>query len=71
MDLLNGVETLIGEPGFPALLKERVASATERYALLENAAGVLEAENLSLKLETFRLKERIANLERQLAQRSL
>jgi len=68
---LNGIEKLVGEPGFAVLLKERVASAKAKYALLEDAAGAMEAENLSLRLENFRLKEKVANLERQLAQHPL
>lgn len=71
MEQLNGIEKLVDEPGFAALLNERIASVKEKYVLLENTAGALEAENLSLKLENFRLKEKVANLERQLAQHPL
>jgi hypothetical protein len=69
MEPLNGIETLIDEPGFAALLKERIASAKEKYAALEKAAGEFESENLRLKLENLQLHKKVENLERQLAQR--
>ena len=71
MESLNDVAKLIDRPGFAVLLNERIAIAAERYADLEKAAGELEAENLRIKLENFKLKEKVESLERQLAKRCL
>ena len=71
MEPLDGIEKLIDQPGFAVLLNERIAIAKEKYRDLEKAASELEAENLSIKLDNFRLKEKVTSLERQLAKRCL
>ena len=56
MGLLDGFEKLINEHGSAVILKERIALANDKYAILEKEASVLKSENERLKLITKSVK---------------
>ena len=82
--ILGEIERLINEHGSAAILKERLALATDEYTALERklsesesraeAAEVrvkeVESENQRLELDNFKLKDRIRDLEGQLTERT-
>jgi septal ring factor EnvC (AmiA/AmiB activator) len=73
MGLLDGLEKLINEHGSAAILKERIALANDKYAALERKLSdaelkvkQLESEKQSLELDSYKLKEKLRDLEQQL-----
>lgn len=76
MGLLDGFEKLINEHGSAAILKERIALANDKYAALEKKffdselrAKQLESEKQGFELDNLKLKEKMRDLEHQLAER--
>jgi len=81
--ILGEIERLINEHGSAAILKERLALASDQYSALEKklsdsesrveAAELrtknLESESQRLELDNFKLKEEIRNLKEQLSER--
>jgi hypothetical protein len=70
MGLLDGLEKLINEHGSAAILKERIALANDKYAILENKLEAsalrvteLESENKTLRLNPGNAKAEIENLK--------
>src|SRR4051794_37269277 len=70
MGLLDGLEKLINEHGSAAILKERIALANDKYAALESKLSdaelkvkQLESEKQSLELDSYKLKEKLRDLE--------
>ncbi len=68
MSIFTDIEKLITEHGSAAILKERLALASDKYSALEEQVAKLRAENKSLKLqfnqseqENQRLKKQIQN----------
>ena len=71
MGLLDGFEKLINEHGSAAILKERIALANDKYAMLEQKLSKSEAtkkdlasENEALRLDLERAKVEIQDLKR-------
>ncbi len=76
MGLLDGIEKLINEHGSAVILKERIALANDKYFALERKLSEvelrikeLESEKQGFELDNFMLKEKVASLEEQLAER--
>lgn len=76
MGLLDGIEKLINEHGSAVILKERIALANDKYSALEEKLSEaelrikeLESEKQGFELDNYKLKEKVANLEGQLAER--
>ena len=76
MGLLDGIEKLINEHGSAVILKERIALANDKYSALEKKFSEaelhikeLESEKQGFELDNFKLKEKVANLEEQIAER--
>jgi regulator of replication initiation timing len=74
MGILDGIEKLITEHGSAAILRERVALAKEQYQALERDNATLKQENATLRqendrlqLDNYKLKEKLENLEKQIA----
>jgi len=70
MGLLDGLEKLINEHGSAAILKERIALANDKYAILENKLEAsalrvteLESESKTLRLNPGNAKAEIENLK--------
>ena len=80
---LSEIEKLITEHGSAAILKERIALANDKYAMLEQKlsestvraeaaearANNLESENEALKLDNKQFQEKIGLLEEQLSEK--
>jgi len=76
MGLLDGIEKLINEHGSAAILKERIALANDKYEALERKLSdaesrikQLESEKQGIELDNYKLREKVRNLEQQLAER--
>lgn len=74
--ILSEIERLINEHGSAAILKERLALASDQYSALEKKlsdAGVreeqLKSENASLRLDLENAKKSIQSLEEKLVER--
>lgn len=67
MGLLDGFEKLITEHGSAAILKERIALANDKYAILEAENKILCTENEALRLVNGELKEQVWALEEELS----
>ena len=67
MGLLDGIEKLINERGSAAILKERIALANDKYAVLESENKILHAQIDALKLDNGKLKEQARALEEKLS----
>lgn len=57
MGFLDGLEKLINEHGSAVILKERIALANDKYAVLEAENKVLRSENDVLKLNVNELRQ--------------
>ena len=68
MGLLDGIEKLINEHGSATILKERIALANDKYAVIEAKNKVLQSENEALRLDNGKLNEQVRNLEERLVQ---
>ena len=75
MGFLDGIEKLINEHGSAVILKERITLANDKYSALEDKLSeveaklnAVEAEKNEFELNNFKLKERVVNLESQLAE---
>ena len=73
---LGDIERLITEHGSAAVLKERLALASDQYAALEkqladseNSAKALESERRRLEVENVALKNDVATLKASLSER--
>ena len=74
--ILSEIERLISEHGSAAILKERLALASDQYSALEKKLvetnlrnEQLESENSGLRLELEKAQEKIRNLEEKLVER--
>ena len=72
--VLGEIERLITEHGSAAILKERIELAKDQYAALERKVSVLQEQNTKLQgekdrleLDNYKLKEKVGNLEKQIA----
>ena len=78
MGLLDGFEKLINEHGSAAILKERIALANDKFAILESEntqlkvkVSILEAENAALKLDNEESQKQRRALEEKLSHISI
>lgn len=71
MGLLDGFEKLINEHGSAVILKERIALANDKYAILEKEASVLKSENERLKLDNEECQKQRWALEEKLSHISI
>lgn len=67
MGFLDGIEKLITGHGSAAILKERIALASDQYAALEKKSNDLQAENERLKLDLVDCKKQWRAVEEKLA----
>ena len=74
MGLLDGLEKLINEHGSASIMKERIELANDKFAALERRLSEsekrveqVEREKQTLELETDKLKDKVKDLEQQLA----
>lgn len=67
MGFLDGIEKLIIEHGSAAILKERIALASDQYAALEKKSNNLQAENERLKLDLEDCKKQRRAVEEKLS----
>lgn len=63
MGLLDGIEKLINEHGSATILKERIALANDKHAVLESENKILRTECDALQLDNCKLKEQVRALE--------